>query len=162
MEAHIKALIDRKDKKLYKLSEIEPVRTYDYSIPTLVEKDRFTDRVPWTDSAMFKSELIKKYPVLGSISLKNVAIVGGCVVDMLTKKTPSDIDMFILLDDSQKEWDEVKANSFIETRIKQLLDEIFNYIKEHNTEIERLKAERTATNEIRSRRTYDLDSFKVS
>lgn len=95
----VKDLVSKKDnKEIFKLDSIASVRTWDYSLPTLVKEGRFTARMPWTTSTIFTNEFFRKFPLFKNIDLSNIAIYGGFVVDELLGLNPHDIDLAIISD----------------------------------------------------------------
>lgn len=127
----VKCLVkESRDSTLYKLDSIASVRNWDYSLPTLVQKGRFTARMPWTTSKTFTNELFRKYPLFKDIDLSGLAIYGGFVADEILGLHPNDIDMAV-----------VSETGNAVDRIKKLVDDIQVTLKKDNERLYELDLE---------------------
>lgn len=84
--------------ELYGLEDIPRERTWNYELPTLTAGKRFLDRHhDWSDED-FSAAFYEKFPLLKSVDTTDLAVIGGCVFDFLTKRQNSikDIDIFVI------------------------------------------------------------------
>lgn len=84
--------------KLYGLEDIPRERTWNYELPTFTAGKRFLDRHhDWSDED-FSTAFYEKFPLLKSVDTSDLAVIGGCVFDFLTKRQNSikDIDIFVI------------------------------------------------------------------
>lgn len=129
--------------KLFKLEDVAPVRLWDYAVPTVVMQGRFTNRVPWTDSASFTDKFFSLYPALKGINMSNLAIAGGAVIDLLLERTPKDIDIFVI---TERDLDPAAASDFAKKRIQTFVREIYDSLEKKNNFLKETEAKKQLTN----------------
>lgn len=152
----------------YNLSDISSVRTYDYDFPTLTKKGRFTPRKSWQETSTFVENFEQKFPVFHHLDLTNLAIFGGCITDFLIEQshTINDIDLAFLCEETDLE----KAGELFANRVKNLLQELKNFMINKNQENKKKHQEAEALAIAMGRRnrsetisdTYDLNNIQVS
>lgn len=149
------------DDQLFKLEHIFPARTWDYSLPTLVKDGRFTARLPWTSSESFTTDLMKRFPIFKELDMSHIAIVGGFTLDILLGKSPNDIDLFVVTEQSLSP---KEALDFAHQRIKTFITAMYSFMDEHNKRLEEMQREtrlKKPSFYISSDQFYRLDDFSV-
>jgi hypothetical protein len=130
----------KEDQKLFTLSDVGSVRVWNYELPTLTKKGRFTARQPWNSSGEFREAFLNKYPIFESLDLSNIAVMGGVVFDFLhcREQYVTDIDLFLCGDLSHS--GEGKMEERVLKRAEKFIDDIYNYlemvVKKQNAENE--------------------------
>lgn len=107
---------------MYTLKDISTTRTWAYEHPTLVKSGRLSaGHQGWADSSRFLEKFTELYPFFEHVSLDDIAISGGCVVDILLGKTPAnDIDLYYV----------ATGTKTLEDRIKEFLTQIYGAIEQ--------------------------------
>ena len=108
--------------ELFGLEDIPRERTWNYELPTFTAGTRFLDRHDWSDED-FSAAFYEKFPLLEAVDTTDLAVIGGCVFDFLTKRQNSikDIDIFVIGEKyGDKEQLLERAAKFLED-IKQVL-----------------------------------------
>jgi len=133
-------------QKLYNLSDLCSVRTYNYEHPTFTSPNRFTPREQWSENATFwenfsKHRHLSKDPYsinettqffLPKIDLTGLAIFGGSLTDtLLTNLTPADIDFAFFCDEGDAEF----QGQALADRVKKFVDDCIAWMKSENTRI---------------------------
>jgi len=150
----------RSKKTLHKLDAIAPVRLWDYAVPTVIRPGRFTNRVPWTESANFQDKFFTDYPVLKDINFDNLAIAGGAVIDLLLERSPKDIDIFVI---TESKMEPHEAANFAKKRIEKFVREIYESLEKKNTFLKETEAKKKLTNpNFRIARNEFVDTNKFS
>lgn len=144
---------------LYGLEHICPVRTWDYSSPTLTVPRQFLSRTTWTESALYADHFMKLYPVFKHINLNNLAMAGGAVLDLLTNKTPTtDLDFFVISDESSCH---DSKEQFARRRVERFIDDLYAYMDNSNKELLKLEEDTKKTKpsfRLQSDQLYDLQN----
>lgn len=151
----------RSKKTLHKLDAIAPVRLWDYAVPTVIMPGRFTNRVPWTESANFKDKFFTNYPVLKDINFDNLAIAGGAVIDLLLERSPKDIDIFVI---TESKLEPREAANFAKHRIEKFVREIYESLEKKNAFLKETEAKKKLTNpnfRIAQNEFVDTNKFSV-
>ncbi|RHY29617.1 hypothetical protein DYB32_009291 [Aphanomyces invadans] len=148
---------------VFTLADVSAVRNWDYSLPTLTQDKRFTERKPWSDSDAFKKAFFETYPVLKAISLDKLAAMGGAVLSLLTTDfSTKDLDLFVVLDDPCMSPEAAKA--FTDDRIKRFIRDIYEFMSGHNVALKLVEEEKQKTKpdfSIDASKLYNLDQFRV-
>lgn len=138
MDAYVIQLIQNKatSDELYSLADISRDRNWNYELPTLTKKGRFTARKPWDTCGEFKDAFFENFPIFKEIDLSNIAVMGGVVFDLLhgLENRVADIDLFIVGTLPGEGTTEEK----VIRRAEKLMDDIYNhvvrYVKQQNDE----------------------------
>jgi hypothetical protein len=120
------------DSKLNHLDDLHFDNSYNYGLPTLVNKNDYDRaKVAHRTSSSFKEAFYNDFPLLKSVNLSNILISGGSIGHYLTNKTKhhGDIDCFFY--GLSKE----EANS----RIREFIHDLFVAQEEKELEEERAK-----------------------
>jgi len=135
-------------QKLYNLSDLCSVRTYNYEFPTYTKEGRFTAREQWSENATLwdnfsKNEAFRRgdqfsYNVryntevttffLPEIDLTGLAIFGGSLTDALLTRSPSDIDFAYFCDEGDAEF----KGQALADRVKKFVDDCISWMKKEN------------------------------
>merc|ERR1712226_558239 len=131
-------------QKLYNLSDLAPVRTYNYELPTYTQPPRFTPREQWFENETLwenfsKSKVFTKDRYsesetffLPEIDLSGLAIFGGSLTDiLLTNHEPHDIDMAFFCDEKDAE----HQGQALADRVKKFVDNCIVWMKKENKRI---------------------------
>merc|ERR1711976_1019494 len=128
-------------KKLYNLSDLAQVRTYNYEFPTYTQQGRFTSRQQWFENETlwtnfsthqyFSKDHSSQTFFLPEIDLTDLAIFGGSLTDVLLENTPSDIDMAFFCDDGDAE----SQGKALASRVKKFVDDCIVWMKKENARI---------------------------
>jgi hypothetical protein len=130
----------KEDQKLFTLADVGSVRVWNYELPTLTKKGRFTARQPWNSSGEFREAFLNKFPIFESLDLSNIAVMGGVVFDFLhcREQYVTDIDLFLCGDLSQSGEDTMEER--VLKRAEKFIDDIYHYlemvVKKQNAENE--------------------------
>lgn len=141
MSVDIRTLFE--SKRLYGLKDISPVRSWDYSVPTLVRKNRFTDRNSWIQDQTFTDKFYSLFPILKCVELTDFTVMGGCVLDILMNVFPKDIDMFVL---TEPTWSEAECQKYIQSKVKSLVQSLYSYMIKKNDSLRELEREKKIEN----------------
>lgn len=148
--------------QLHGLDSISPVRSWDYSLPTLTRSGRFTERQPWNEDDLFADALFKRFPLLKEVSLVNLALVGGAVTSILMGQEPADLDFFVIADDESK--DEAALAAFGRERAERFIAELYEFMKKKNADMQALEIEKQLTDpefHLPRDTLFEMDSFRV-
>jgi hypothetical protein len=137
MQAIVESLLANKetDNHLYTLKDIDNVRQWNYELPTLTSKGRFTDRQHWNSAKEFEDTLFNRYPFFEEIDLTDIAILGGSIFDILhcREDSVSDFDLFICGKDYHSESSSSEVSKEVETKIIQraekFIDDVYHYLE---------------------------------
>lgn len=121
------------DETLFSLSDISTVRSWNYELPTLTEKGRFTRRQQWNSSTEFRELFFSKFPIFKSINLADIALMGGAVFDILhcREDSISDLDLFLCGDqyDPSSSSSSEDVEEKILKRVEQFIDDVTRYLE---------------------------------
>jgi hypothetical protein len=134
MDTFVRQLVQQKatDQQLKTLADMSSVRIWNYELPTLTQKGRFTNRQPWNSSAEFREAFFNKFPIFESVDLSNIAVMGGAIFDFLhcRERNLLDIDLFLcgeLFTDAHA--GEGTMEQRILKRAEKFIDDINNYLE---------------------------------
>ena len=171
-----KRLQNLSKQKLYNLSDLSPVKTWNYELPTLTNGPGFVSRQHWQENStfwknfasnsVFRANHQKSSFLLGlgdDLSSKgrfsDFAIFGGSIVDVLLDSTPNDLDIAVFVkgknNKEKMEYFLKKVNLFMETCI--------NWMEEQN-KIIHAKIDQ-GSNTYNSSMLFDIennDSLKIN
>lgn len=133
------------NQKLYNLSDLCSVRTYNYEFPTFTKEGRFTAREQWSENSTLwdnfsKNKVFTKDPYseteattffLPEIDLAGLAIFGGSLTDTLLTSTPSDIDFAFFCDEGDADF----QGQALADRVKKFVDDCICWMKKENKRI---------------------------
>ena len=146
-------------QQLFGLSSISPVRNWDYTLPTLTEAGRFTDRVGWNEDRHFSEQFYEKYPILKHINLDNIALAGGAITSMLIYQTPTDLDFYVISDSNNASEFDGRA------RAEKFIHDIYEYMHNNNESLKQLELEKQKvipSFKVEYSKFFSLDNFKVT
>lgn len=126
----IQAKAEGKLDTLYTLSDIATTREWNYELPTLTQKGRFTFRQSWNSSDEFQATLFGAFPIFRHIDLSNIAMMGGAVFSLLHSEnfhshSVKDIDLFLCGDIFTEEG----SDEAIVARAESFIDGVFSYLE---------------------------------
>jgi hypothetical protein len=134
--------------QLFGLDAISPVRSWNYTLPTLTQSN-FADRKPWNEDCHFKDALHDRCPILKTVSLRNLALVGGAPACILLGIAPADYNFFVIVDDEDADEEWVGRQ-----RAEEFIDDIYTFMKRANAAI--------MSGYLPNKdKLYGIDSFKV-
>merc|ERR1712226_1211852 len=152
-------------QKLYNLSDLAPVRTYNYELPTYTQQQRFTPREQWFENETLwenfsKSKVFTKDRhsesetfFLPEIDLSGLAIFGGSLTDiLLSNQEPADIDMAFFCDEKDAE----HQGQALADRVKKFVDNCIVWMKKENKRI--LEKIEDGNSHYNKEMMYDLKS----
>lgn len=158
---------------VYSLADVSSVREWNYELPTVTVKSRFTQRQPWNSSAEFAEAFFSLFPLFKNFDMSNIAVMGGAVFDLLHQREShiSDIDLFIVGD--------LPGEGTIEERVirraEKFIDDVnaylTQYVAKHNADVDRALATRgrameklllsTYTNFLSASRNGSVITFNI-
>jgi hypothetical protein len=149
--------------ELFGLESISPVRSWDYSLPTLTRSGRFTERKPWNEDCHFTEAILKCCPILQHVSLDNLALVGGAVTCYtLRGLIPADFDFFVIAD--EEGLDDKALENFGRKRAEKFIIELYQHMTDKNAELKALEAKTRLTQPsftLEDSLVFDMNAFKV-
>lgn len=139
--------------KMYTFDDLKTIKTWNYEKPTSVEPERFVQRIPWREAESFWNAFVLRYPIFKDVSLEGLAIVGGCIVDLLISRSPKDIDLFFVPEANCKQPGKALAE-----RCRKFVKEIYQWIVENNKRHKELQDEGKKVNF----RMYSLSDLVIT